>query len=184
MREGKAGIARVWDRRAGKVGESAAIACVLLLSALMAGCSPSPRDEHPQTSQASETDGARQKSAAASPAEPATTDPDARLREEAVAEDMGGTEARRALELALIDPDPEVRSAAIAGLAALGGDASSRALGIVQSDGDPRLRQEAVYALGEIGGETSVRLLRQALLDEDAAVRTAAAELLEQAVSF
>jgi len=178
VRAGKAGIARVSDPRVGKVGESAAIARALLLSALMAGCGRSPRDEQPPTSQVSEPDGARQKSAA-SPAELATTEADARLREEAVAVDMGGTEARRAFELALIDPDPEARSAAIAGLAALGGDESARALAIVQTDSDPRLRQDAVHALGAIGGETSVRLLRQALLDDDAAVRAAAAKLLE-----
>ena len=180
MRAGRAGIARVRDRRAGKVGEPAALACALLLPALMAGCGPSPRDEQPRTSQVSETDGARQKSAAASPAELATIDRDARLREEAVAADIGGTEARRRFELALIDPDREVRRAAIAGLAAMGGDESARALAIVQSDDDPRLRQDAVHALGDIGGATSTQLLRQALLDEDPAVRQAAAELLEQ----
>jgi HEAT repeats len=184
VRVGKACIARTSGPRAGNVGEPAAIACALLLSALLVGCGRSLRDEQPRTSQASETDGSRQQAESTGETvpigSPAMPGGQAAASIDTVLEQSGGIEARQALELALIDPDREVRRAAIAGLAALGGDKSARALAIVQTDGDARLRQDAVLALGEIGGATSTQLLRQALLDEDPAVRQAAAELLEQ----
>jgi HEAT repeats len=168
--------------RAGRVVAGIASAGVLLALGLLVACGRStPRDEPASAPQADDSDGQRQQSVVAdempvvSPAAPSGVPPTARA-----VDDGQPAEARRAFELALIDPDRRVRKAAIDGLTALGGDESARALAIVQSDEDPRLRQDAVHALGEIGGATATRLVRQALLDENPAVRQAAAELLTQ----
>ena len=120
--------------------------------------------------------------AAAALAAAALSDPDARVREEAVRGlgELGRPASIEALEQALLDPEQDVREAVIEALTDIGGAASAWALVLALGDQAASLREDAVYALGEIGGDFAVDILRQALADEEAAVREAAEETLAE----
>lgn len=112
----------------------------------------------------------------------ASSDPDPRVRREAVygLGEIGEEAGLEVVEQALGDPDSGVREAAVEAVADRGGRGAVAALAAVLGDQDPALREQAVYALGELGGGDAIRLLRQALADEHRLVRAAAAEVLDE----
>jgi HEAT repeats len=202
VRVGKACIARTSDPRAGNVGEPAAIACALLLAALVVGCGRSPRDEQPRTSQASGTDGSRQQAesadetvpigspampgdqAAASSAErPAiaaeTEAPPAESSAiDAVLEQGGGEAAASLAQVATSDPDASVREEAVSALGDMRGIEARRAFELALIDPDREVRRAAIAGLAALGGDESARALAIVQSDSDARLRQDAVHAL------
>jgi HEAT repeat protein len=114
-------------------------------------------------------------------------DIDAEVRLEAVARvaKIGGKAAAAKLaEIALFDDDAAVREEAVYGLGDIGGEATVLpTLEKALFDPEPVVRQAAVEVVIEIGGEIALGYVLQATADEDAAVRDAAAEVLDQPTS-
>jgi HEAT repeat protein len=116
----------------------------------------------------------------------ATTDPEPRVREAAIA-NLGSHQtdaARTVLQLRLRDDKwPFVRSASVRALAGLPADAETNAAlaFVVERDTSPAVRRPAVLALGKLAAREQLRVLRATYeLDVDAHVRAAAAAALGQ----